>query len=226
MLSLEKNLGMSCPWNGPVAGSLKQPRGVKPRMLKTEDVVFVVVKREVVVDEEVVCGGVEDENEDEGLLVVETVEDDEDNVEDTVEDVLDVLSDAEDVELEDDALEVDELVDTSVEVELVDEDVSDDVEELISLVDDEDGTLAELELDVELVMLIAELLELDTAAGARLLYIDNLDRPPHYHHRLVFQFMFLFQGILTNSLRSPKHVKSHLFPVVEMTLPAAGLLPQ
>ena len=148
-------------------------------------------------------GGVEDEDEDvEVLLGVERVEDDEDDVEETVEDELDVLSDVEDVELEDDVLEVDEvalelvsvelaeveLVDTSVEVELADEDVSDEVEELTSVVDDDDGTLAELELD-ELVLLRAELLELDTTRGVRLLYIDSLDPPPHYHHQLVFKFI-------------------------------------
>lgn len=199
MLSLEKNLGMLCPWNGPVAGSAKQPTGVKPRMLKTEEVVLVVVKTEVV-DEEVVGGGVEDEHE-EVLLVVETVEDDEEDVEDTVENVLDVLSDVEKVELEDDTLEVDELVSVELaenelnEDELADEEISEEVEELISLVDDEDGTLVQLELDVEVVLLRAELLELDTAAGARLLYIDSLDRPPHYHHQLIFQFIsFALKG--------------------------------
>jgi len=230
MLSLEKNLGMLCPWNGPVAGSEKQPTGVKPRMLKTEEVVLVVVKRVVVVDEEVVGGGVEDEDEDvEVLLGVERVEDDEDeveetvedeedvvetvedeeDVEETVEDELDVLSDVEDVELEDVVLEVDEvtlelvslelvavelaeveLVDTSVEVELADEEISDEVEELTSIVDEDDGTLAELELDVELVLLRAELLELDTTRGVRLLYIDSLDPPPHYPHQLVFNFIY------------------------------------
>ena len=56
MLSLEKNLGMLWPWKGPVAGSEKQPTGVKPRMLKTEEVVLVVVERVVMVDEEVVGG--------------------------------------------------------------------------------------------------------------------------------------------------------------------------
>jgi hypothetical protein len=218
MLSLEKNLGMLCPWNGPVAGSEKQPTGVKPRMLKTEEVVLVVVTRVVVVDEEVVGGGVEDEDEDVEVLlgverveedeeeVVETVEDEEDVVE-TVEEALDVLPDVEDVELEDDVLEVDEvmlelvsvelaeaelnedeLVDTSVEVELADEDVSDEVDELKSVVDDDDGALAELELD-ELVLVRTELLELDTTRGVRLLYIDSLDPPPHYHHKLVLKFI-------------------------------------
>lgn len=164
---------------------------------------MVVIKRELV-DEEVVGGGVEDEDE-EVLVGVDRIGDVEADVEDTVEDVLDVLSDVKDVELEDDVLELDEVTlelvsielaadgldedefaDKSVEVELADED---EVEELISLVDDEDGTLAGLELDVELVLLIAELLELDTAAGVTLLYIDSLDRPPHYHHQLVFQFI-------------------------------------
>jgi hypothetical protein len=216
ILSLEKNLGMLCPWNGPVAGSEKQPTGVKPRMLKTEEVVLVVVKRVVVVDEDVVGGGVEGEDV-EVLLGVERVEEDEEDVEETVEDeedveetveeALDVLSDVEDVELEDVVLEVDEvtlelvslelvavelaeveLVDTSVEVELADKEISDEVEELTSIVDDDDGTLAELELD-ELVLLRAELLELDTTRGVRLLYIDSLDPPPHYHHKLVLKFI-------------------------------------
>jgi hypothetical protein len=40
-------------------------------------------------------------------------------------------------------------------------------------------TLDELELDWEDVLLDTALLELDPETGARLLYIDNWDEPPH-----------------------------------------------
>jgi hypothetical protein len=45
---------------------------------------------------------------------------------------------------------------------------------------DDKGTLDELELDCEDVLLDTALLELDTTTGLRLLYIDNRDGPPHY----------------------------------------------
>lgn len=44
---------------------------------------------------------------------------------------------------------------------------------------DDKGTLDELELDCEDVLLDTALLELDPETGARLLYIDNWDEPPH-----------------------------------------------
>lgn len=191
MLSLLKSFGRLCPAKGPPAGSPKQPRGEKPRTTVADDVGLVVVWS-VVVGAEVVGGGVEDVEE--GVVVLLGVERLEDGdevavVEETVGDKLDELLESEDVELVEGWLDEDELGTTSVVVELVDEDVTEELEETGPLIEEDEGTVAELELDIKVVLLTTEL-ELDPPTGERLLYIDSLEDPPHYSSLVSLTLLF------------------------------------
>jgi hypothetical protein len=116
-----------------------------------------------------------------------------------------------------------ELETTGVVVELVDPDVIEVLEGVATPMEEDKGTLAKLELEVEVMLLTTEL-ELEPPAGARLLYRDNLDDPPHYSQ--LAPIIFYFRISLTSSLASPKHVKPQVFPLVLTTLPAASEFPQ
>jgi hypothetical protein len=90
---------------------------------------------------------------------------------------------------------------------------------------DDKGTLDELELDCEDVLLDTALLELDTTTGLRLLYIDNRDEPPHLLDLVSVNHTSVRQG-LTSSVVSALQVFEQVLPDVDGTLPALRVFPQ
>jgi hypothetical protein len=90
---------------------------------------------------------------------------------------------------------------------------------------DDKGTLDELELDCEDVLLDTALLELDTTTGLRLLYIDNRDEPPHLLDLVSVNHTSVRQG-LTSSVVSALQVFEQVLPDIDGTLPALRVFPQ